>query len=141
MLSNVKVELGMVLYGPSMRLVEHYIGGLLKYAQFRGRASRAEYWWFTIANTIIAGVFWLLGHIGGPVSNLSLLYLLAVAIPNLSITVRRLHDTSRRAWWLPLGLVPTPLVFVILFFMCQRGEKEANRYGPPVASEGPNWIR
>ena len=58
MLSNVKVELGAVLYGPSMRLVEHYIGGLLKYAEFNGRAGRAEYWWFTIANTIIAGVFW-----------------------------------------------------------------------------------
>ena len=136
MLSIVKVELGMVLYGPSMRLVEHYIGGLLKYAEFNGRAGRAEYWWFTIANTIIAGVFWLLGHIGGPVSNLSLLYLLAVAIPNLSITVRRLHDTSRSSWWLPLGLVPTPLVFVILFFMCQRGQTEKNRYGPPVISHG-----
>jgi len=136
MLSNVKVELGMVLYGPSMRLVEHYIGGLLKYAEFNGRAGRAEYWWFTIANTIIAGVFWLLGNIGGPVSNLSLVYLLAVAIPNLSITVRRLHDTSRSSWWLPLGLVPTPLVFVILFFMCQRGQTEKNRYGPPVISHG-----
>ena len=136
MLGNVKVELSMVLYGPSMRLVEHYIGGLLKYAQFHGRASRAEYWWFTIANTMVAAFFWLLGNFGGPVSNLSLLYLLAVAIPNLSITVRRLHDTSRSGWWVPLGLVPTPLVFVILFFMCQRGQQEANRYGPPVVTEG-----
>ena len=83
-----------------------------------------------------AAFFWLLGNFGGPVSNLSLLYLLAVAIPNLSVTARRLHDTNRSSWWLPLGLVPTPLVFVILFFMCQRGQKEVNRFGPPVVREG-----
>ena len=92
----------MVGYGPSMKLVEHYIGGLLKYAEFSGRASRGEYWWFTIANTILAGIFWLLGNLGGPVSILSLLYLIAVLVPNLSITVRRLHDTGRSGWWLPL---------------------------------------
>ncbi|SUZ71263.1 uncharacterized protein METZ01_LOCUS24117 [marine metagenome] len=128
----------MVGYGPSMKLVEHYIGGLLKYAEFSGRASRGEYWWFTIANTILAGIFWLLGNLGGPVSILSLLYLIAVLVPNLSITVRRLHDTGRSGWWLPLGLVPTPLVFIILFFMCQRGHSEENRYGPPVSSKGSN---
>ena len=142
MLDNVKVELGMVLYGPSMQLVEHYIGGLLKYAQFRGRASRAEYWWFNLANTIITCVFWLLGiSVGGPISYLGLLYAIAAMVPNLSITVRRLHDTSRSGWWMllslfaPLGaevpfVILVPVVF--LFFLCQRGHSQENRYGPPV---------
>ena len=135
MSSKVKVEQDVVMYGPSMRLVAHYIGGLLKYAEFRGRASRAEYWWFTLGHTMLAAVFWTLGRLGGPVGIFAFLYLLVVLIPNLSITVRRLHDTNRSGWWLPLGLIPTPLVFVILFFMCQRGHVEENRYGPPVLDQ------
>ncbi|MBM36734.1 MAG: hypothetical protein CL460_06160 [Acidimicrobiaceae bacterium] len=122
-----------MLYRPRVPLVENYIAGLLKYAVFRGRASRAEYWGFAFANLILAGSFWLLGTLGGPLRTLSLLYAVAVLIPNLAITARRLHDVGRSGWWLPLGIVPTPLVFVILFFVCQRGQSEANRYGPPVS--------
>ena len=115
-----------------MRLVENYIGGLLKYAHFHGRASRPEYWWFAAANLLLGAIFWILGNLGSPVGSLSLIYAIAVLVPNLSITVRRLHDIGRSGWWLPLGIVPTPFVFLILFFMCQRGQIETNRYGPPL---------
>ena len=115
-----------------MRLVENYIGGLLKYADFHGRASRPEYWWFGLANLTLAAIFWLIGNLGSPLGSLGLLYALVVLVPNLLITVRRLHDIGRSGWWLPLGIVPTPFVFLIIFFMCQRGQIEANRYGPPL---------
>ncbi|MEC8827965.1 MAG: DUF805 domain-containing protein [Actinomycetota bacterium] len=113
-----------------MRLVEHYIGGLLKYAEFRGRASRAEYWWFILADAMLMVVFLVLGQ-----ASLLIVFFFVVIVPKLSVTVRRLHDTNRSGWWLPLGLIPTPLVFVILFFMCQRGHVEENRYGPPVLDQ------
>ena len=117
----------------SMRLVENYIGGLLNYANFGGRASRSEYWWFAGANLTLATIFWSLGKLGSPLGSLSLLYAIALLLPNLSITVRRLHDVGRSGWWLPLGVLPTPLVFLMLFFMCQAGDREANRFGPPSA--------
>ncbi|HAQ43802.1 MAG TPA: DUF805 domain-containing protein [Acidimicrobiaceae bacterium] len=121
-----------MLYGPNVFLVESYIAGILKYADFGGRSSRREYWGFAFANLILAASCWLLGVVGGPLQSLSILYALAVLVPNLAITARRLHDTGRTGWWLPLGIVPTPLVLVILFFVCQKGQTEANRYGPPV---------
>ena len=122
-----------MLYRPHVFLVESYIAGLLKYADFGGRASRREYWGFAFANLLLAASFWLLGIVGGPLQSLSVLYALAVLVPNLAITARRLHDTGRTGWWLPLGIAPTPLVLVILFFVCQRGQAESNRYGPPIA--------
>ena len=121
-----------MLYGPNVFLVESYIAGILKYADFGGRAIRREYWGFAFANLILAASCWLLGVVGGPLQSLSILYALAVLVPNLAITARRLHDTGRTGWWLPLGIVPTPLVLIILFFVCQKGQTEANRYGPPV---------
>jgi len=111
-------------------LVESYIAGILKYADFGGRTSRREYWGFAFANLIVAASFWLIGTLGGPLQSLSLLYALAVLVPNVAITARRLHDTGRSGWWLPLGIIPTPLVLIILFFVCQRGQVESNRYGP-----------
>ena len=113
-----------------MPLIENYIAGLLRYTDFKGRSERAEYWWFTFANLIHASVFWLLGGLGGPIRSLSLLYALAVLVPNLAVTVRRLHDTGRSAWWLPFAVLPTPLVFLILFFMCLPSEAADNKYGP-----------
>ena len=85
---------------------------------------------FAFANLIVAASFWLIGTLGGPLQSLSLLYALAVLVPNVAITARRLHDTGRSGWWLPLGIIPTPLVLIILFFVCQRGQVESNRYGP-----------
>jgi uncharacterized membrane protein YhaH (DUF805 family)/Flp pilus assembly protein TadD len=84
-----------------------------KYAVFRGRASRKEFWLFVLFNFIAANLLGLVsglvaaktGHVeigfGGP-----LLYYLATLIPTLAVTVRRLHDTSRSAWWLLITLVP-----------------------------------
>ena len=129
MSSKVKVEQDVVMYGPSMRLVEHYIGGLLKYAEFRGRASRAEYWWFILADAMLMVVFLVLGQ-----ASLLIVFAFVVFVPNLSVTVRRLHDTNRSGWWLLLSAVPAgPLL--LLFFWCQRGHVEENRYGPPVLDQ------
>ena len=113
-----------------MFLLESYLAGILNYADFGGRSSRREYWGFAFANLILAASFWLLGILGGPLGNLSVLYGVVVLIPNLAITCRRLHDTGRSGWWLPLGIVPTPLVLVVLFFVCQKGQIQSNRYGP-----------
>lgn len=69
-----------------------------KYATFSGRASRAEFWWAYLANILVALVlslliFIVIGAILLP------LYALAIIIPNLAITVRRLHDSNLPGWW------------------------------------------
>lgn len=76
-----------------------------KYATFRGRASRSEYWYFFLF-TIIAG-----GALGAIDSTLSSAFSIANIVPNLAVAVRRLHDTNRSGK-LIIGLI---LAEVVLF--------------------------
>lgn len=74
--------------------MDWYLEVLKKYAVFEGRARRKEFWMFNLFNLIIgfgAGVISAFIQIDSLVS----LYLLAMIIPNLAVSVRRLHDTNR----------------------------------------------
>lgn len=57
------------------------------------------------------------------------LYTLAVLIPSLAVSVRRLHDTNRSGWWLLLLLIPLIGALVILIFTVQDGTPGENTYG------------
>lgn len=89
--------------------------GFFNYMNFRGRAVRAEYWWWVLFAFIVAVVaavldaliFW--GWENGP---FGLVTSLALFFPGLSITVRRLHDTNRSGWWVLLPLIPLILTIV-----------------------------
>jgi uncharacterized membrane protein YhaH (DUF805 family) len=96
-----------------------------KYADFSGRAPRAEYWWYALALIIAYIVIMILesitglkGMVLGVYGPITLLLALATIVPNLAVGVRRLHDTNRSAWWLLL-LAPY-LVFAILTVMALR---------------------
>jgi uncharacterized membrane protein YhaH (DUF805 family) len=58
------------------------------------------------------------------------IYSLAVLIPSLAVTVRRLHDTGRTGWWILIGLIPVIGGIVLLIFMVLDSEPGANQYGP-----------
>ena len=77
-----------------------YLQVLQKYAVFEGRATRKEYWIFTLANTIIGFVILGLGILTGisHISQLSTLYRLALIVPGTAVATRRLHDIGRSGW-------------------------------------------
>lgn len=106
-----------------------YLAVLKKYAVFNGRARRKEYWMFFLLNVIIGFALGLIvGLLGSASSLLGLVYQLAVLIPSLAVSVRRMHDTDHSGWWL---LVP----FVNLYFAVSAGQTGDNRFGPdPKAS-------
>ena len=67
-----------------------------KYIDFNGRAPRSEYWWFILFSVVsqaIVNVIPLVSFVGW-------MYGLVLLLPFLAVTVRRLHDTGRSAWWL-----------------------------------------
>lgn len=118
-----------------------YLEVLRKYAVFSGRARRREYWFFVLFNFIISLVFVALDFLFGTidlqagVGLLSGLYALAVLIPGLAVSVRRLHDTGRSGWWLLIALVPIIGAIVLLVFFVTDSEAGTNQYGPnPKAS-------
>ncbi len=73
---------------------------LFKYADFQGRARRAEYWqWF--AMQVVAGfIFGILRPLAGSIIiAVQALFLLGILVPSIAVAVRRFHDTGRTGWW------------------------------------------
>jgi len=100
---------------------------LSKYAEFKGRASRSEYWWFVLF-TIIASI--VLSFVS---STLSGLFSLGMLLPSIAAATRRLHDTDRSGWLQLIGLIPVLGWIAIIYFLAQPGSEE-NRFGTPNAA-------
>ena len=97
------------------------------YANFSGRATRSEYWYIWVFNTVVSLAFGLLAEMG--LGIFATLFPIAILIPNLALDWRRLHDIGKSgAWWFIL-LVPVVGVIVYLVWMCT-DSKEDNQYGP-----------
>lgn len=108
---------------------------LKKYADFTGRAPRAEYWWFVLLYVVgyfVASILDSILSLGsmfyayGPIT---LLFLLAILVPSLAVGARRLHDTDRSGWWLLIGLIPLIGAIVLLVFFVSEGTPGSNQYG------------
>jgi uncharacterized membrane protein YhaH (DUF805 family) len=107
-----------------------YLEVLKKYAVFAGRARRTEYWMFTLFSFIIViALSAIEGMLGSP-GIVSGLYSLAVLIPCLAVTVRRLHDTNRSGWWIFISLIPLVGAIVLLVFLVSDSTPGDNTYGP-----------
>ncbi|MDP9423281.1 MAG: DUF805 domain-containing protein [Pseudomonadota bacterium] len=79
---------------------------LKRYADFKGRAPRAEYWWFYLATLIVDRVLSFIDKQAGTDDSLSSIFALAIVVPWIAVTVRRLHDSDRTGWWLLIFVVP-----------------------------------
>jgi uncharacterized membrane protein YhaH (DUF805 family) len=133
-----------------------------KYAAFKGRAPRSEYWWYSLftmlvyalacvplvviaANQQAAGqrpedssAFVVFAGLLG-------LCFLALLLPTLSVSVRRLHDLDWRGWWYLTLLVPylgSLAALVMLIGFCFRGTAGGNRFGEdPLVAKAENSAR
>jgi len=114
-----------------MQMVTYWKRAVLEnYANFSGRATRPEYWWFFLANLILSVVLGFLPFIGN-------IYSLAVIVPGIAAAMRRLHDTGRSGWWLLLVLIPIVGWIIVIVWLATPGNPEANEHGaPPAAVQG-----
>ena len=93
---------------------------------------------FTVVLGVIDSILGI-GKEGGGL--LSGLFVLAMLIPSLAVTFRRLHDTDRSGWWLLIGFVPLIGSIVILVFMIQDSQPGESQYGTnPKATEAPESL-
>ena len=127
-----------------MNLVESVQSVLSKYAEFSGRASRSEFWWWYLVCTIyqivaFLIVIYLVTWIGGvegyseALGNIVMIIVsLPILIPTLAVSVRLLHDINRSVWWYLLILVPLIGPIVLIIWFIKRGTEAPNDYGQPV---------
>jgi uncharacterized membrane protein YhaH (DUF805 family) len=109
---------------------------LERYAQFQGRARRAEFWWFVLANIIISVVLFALTAIAGVFVVLYVIFWLGMIVPSLAVGVRRLHDTGKSGWFLLLDLIPLVGPIILLVFFATDGTPGTNQYG--MSEKYPN---
>ena len=95
---------------------------LSKYADFEGRASRSEFWWWVLFVFLASSA----ASIVSPM--LSGLFSLGVLLPNIAVGARRLHDTDRTGWLQLVALIPV-IGWLLLIYWCVQESKEPNRFG------------
>jgi uncharacterized membrane protein YhaH (DUF805 family) len=129
-----------------MTFVKAIESSLSQYMTFRGRAARSEFWFFNLFSSICSVVAIIIDNIlgtqfknidslsGGLYGYIYLLVALGLFIPNLSVSVRRLHDTNRSGRWYWILLVPLIGVILLLVWLCSKGTGGDNEYGPDPLS-------
>ncbi len=107
-----------------------------KYAEFKGRADRKEFWYYVLVLIVINVAFSILTNILGGVAFLRWVILviqalvsLALIVPGLAIGVRRMHDIGKGGGWIFINLVPIIGTLWFLFLTIKEGEKGENRFG------------
>ena len=112
-----------------------------KYVNCNGRASRSEYWWFQLFLNVTlwpasfvdtnffdtpvqqAGPFWLI-------------LALAILLPSICVSIRRLHDVNKSGWWILIAFTCVGLIPLLIWFI-SKGSDSPNDYGgDPLQEDG-----
>jgi len=110
-----------------------------KYLLFTGRARRREYWLFCLVNVVISIAVMILAAIFtairlAPIAMilnvLSYLFSLAILLPGLALSVRRLHDIGKDWPYLFLALIPFVGAIILIVFFVQDSAPGDNQFGP-----------
>lgn len=118
----------------------YYMSQLNPYFNFDGRLSRKDFWMFVLFNfgisILITLVFSGILGMDGLASSLAGLYSLAILIPGLGVSIRRLHDVGKGGMWILIGLIPLVGVFILLYYYVQDSQAGDNQYGPNPVTGG-----
>jgi len=115
--------------------MQWYLMVLKRYAEFSGRSRRKEYWYFTLISLVIGIILAIISvsfdlmFMNGQYGILDSAYQLAVLIPSIAVSVRRLHDTSHNGWWLLLAFVPVVGWIWLIVLMATDGISGENAHG------------
>jgi uncharacterized membrane protein YhaH (DUF805 family) len=114
---------------------------LSEYANFEGRASREEYWMYTLFSFIFLFVsaifdFILFEDFGF----FTFMFSFGTLIPSIAVAARRLHDTNKSAWLLFVAVVPLFGAILLLIYFVQAGDKSENKYGPAPSEQRSSIV-
>jgi uncharacterized membrane protein YhaH (DUF805 family) len=114
--------------------------GFRKYASASGRASRAEFWYWTLFSTLMGVAGWLIDlALFGAHSSIQVfspLVSLGLLAPDVAVSLRRLHDLDRSWPWLLIYLTGIGVIVLLVWF-CIKGTAGPNRFGPDPLQADP----
>jgi uncharacterized membrane protein YhaH (DUF805 family) len=88
----------------------------VKYADFKGCASRSEFWWWFLFTVVASLALQVIS------THLSAAFTIATLLPSISVGARRLHDIDRSGWWQLLYFFPV-VGWIVLFMFWAEGTK------------------
>ena len=94
-----------------------------RYADFKGRSRRSEYWWASLATFIVTSVLTAI------IPNLVGVWNLVILVPSIAICIRRLHDIGKSGWWYLINFIPLVGQILMLIWAC-KDSTEDNQWGP-----------
>ncbi len=104
---------------------------MLNYCNFSGRASRSEFWWYSLFTFILSAAISIVFCWSQNAMNIITgLVNLALLLPSLGLAVRRLHDIDKSGWWIFISLIPVVGWILLIVWYCKDSQMEANEYGP-----------
>ena len=115
--------------------MKYFLKVIKKYAEFKGRARRKEYWMYRL--------FFLLFSIPIMFVDIALnltfgdlfygpfytVFMLALILPDLGVTIRRLHDIGKSGWWIFIAAIPVIGIVWFLILMTTDSAPGENKYG------------
>lgn len=119
--------------------MNQFIAAMQNYAVFEGRSARPEFWYFKLFSLLIIAAASLIDAASGA----TILYLIAVLvfiIPDIAVSVRRLHDIDRSGWWYLVAFVPLFGLILLIVFWCQPGSPGDNRFGARPPAQEPAFA-
>ncbi|PQL10419.1 DUF805 domain-containing protein [Veillonella sp. T11011-6] len=125
-----------------LNYTDAFVLGIKNYANFKGRASRSEYWRFMAGMMMVQGVLGVVAilckgvglyNFESIIDTITLLVTLFFVIPNIAITTRRMHDIGRSGWTQIISFIPIIGLFIFLTYELKRGDEGENGYGERTA--------
>ena len=117
-----------------MSFIESITVCFKKYFDFKGRASRSEFWYFMLFYYGVSFFLIFMSNIlnSDALAGLGLLfYFILGLIPALAVCVRRLHDINKSGWWQLIMITIVGLIPLVIWWATE-GEKKKNRFGMPI---------
>ncbi len=116
-----------------MNFTQAIASGFQNYVNFSDRSSRSAFWFWVLFACLVSIVAGTLDYVLFPhmdFSPLQSLVGLALFLPGLAISVRRLHDLDKSGWWVLLNFIPLIGIIILIVWFCMRGTVGSNRFGP-----------
>ena len=107
-----------------------------KYAVFSGRASRSEFWYFSLFCFLGGTITWvidtmILGYGAEDWGAISVIFQIVIILPGVAVGARRLHDINKSGWWQLITLTIIGIILLIVWF-ATIGSSKKNEYGNPI---------
>lgn len=103
--------------------------------QIKGRASKSEFWWFTLFYFIAIFSLVMINE------TLAIIFLLIILPASICVTIRRLHDQDKSGFFYFISVIPYVGGLILLFMCAMEGTIGKNKFGPSPLKKSRKWNR